>query len=736
MKPKKDQPQTHAPRRLADSLIAALTLGSLLPAASAAPLIFSCAAGNDLLRVASDNGLDVKRFDAPLAAVEAAGDGDGVLLLADAYPAQTTVLDAALFQKAAGKHLRLYVEYPSFLPGMELGAPIDVKYERGVVSSEIFGPALRPLRIVLVSSCRYLPVKVAQSHLVAAKVAGVDSAVFGLKDTATAPLLFDHPRGNLLVATTKLSHFVSGRYLPTDAWRTIWETILTRLHPDGGRVALRWTPTVRPCFGPDEPLPADVETQALRRSADWIVASRSLRHADWPKEALNLSLTYNMVRDMPQPDWPVGDGSEGVLEGYSSTIRRDGSQPMRYAVRDDCTTEVAMLLATDAAVNGRPENARRAAHLVDYIFDKSGLAAGPRADPQSPSFGLVGWALDLPGAYWGDDNARALLAVGAVAALAGERRWDEPLARTILANFRTSGVNGFRPSCVEEKGLQAQGWKAYWTSRHVHYSPHMQAWIWACNFWAYQQTRFEPLLTRSKVGMHLTMQAYPSQWDWVVRSGTIERSRLLLPLAWLVRVDDTPEHRRWLRQIAQDLIALQDRTGAIREVIGDGGPGIPSNAAYGTNETSLIQTDGDPVCDMLYSCNFALIGLHEAAAATGDSFYTEAEERLARFLCRIQARSEDHPELDGAWYRAFDFRRWDYWASSADWEWGPWCTETGWSQPWIASTLALRRQKTSLWDLVQKVDLKTPFNRLRPQMLPDEVLDKVLVNPVGAKAAK
>jgi hypothetical protein len=76
--------------------------------------------------------------------------------------------------------------------------------------------------------------------------------------------------------------------------------------------------------------------------------------------------------------------------------------------------------------------------------------------------------------------------------------------------------------------------------------------------------------------------------------------------------------------------------------------------------------------------------------------------------------------LDGAWYRAFDFRRWDYWASSADWEWGPWCTETGWCQPWIAGTLALRCQKSSLWNLVQKVDLKTHFERLRPQMLPDE----------------
>ena len=52
---------------------------------------------------------------------------------------------------------------------------------------------------MLVSSCHYLPVEVpqAQSLLVAAKVAGVDTAVFGLQDTPTAPLLFDHPRRDI-----------------------------------------------------------------------------------------------------------------------------------------------------------------------------------------------------------------------------------------------------------------------------------------------------------------------------------------------------------------------------------------------------------------------------------------------------------------------------------------------------------------------------------------------------------
>lgn len=207
----------------------------------------------------------------------------------------------------------------------------------------------------------------------------------------------------------------------------------------------------------------------------------------------------------------------------------------------------------------------------------------------------------------------------------------------------------------------------------------------------------------------------------LVQSQRCDRThRALLPLAWLVRVHDTPEHRRWLRRVAGDLVALEDRCGAIREIIGGSGQGTTSNAEYGTCETSLIQANGDPVCDMLYTCNFALIGLHEAAAATGDRFYADAEEKLARFLCRIQIRSEAHPELDGAWYRAFNFHNWEYWASNADWEWGPWSIEAGWTQPWIAGTLALRHGKTSLWNLIQQVEISKNFDRLRQQMLPDE----------------
>ena len=205
---------------------------SVEPAPKSKGWIFACTAANDLYRVTKANGTSCPRFPTAAEAVRSAPEGSAVLILADNYPEQTTTVGKAVFDEAAHKHLRLYVEYPDRLPDMDIDHPKDVKFERAVVASTFFGETLRPMRIVLVSSCRYLPVRAKEVHLVMARVAGVDTAVFGLKDTPADPILFDHPRGNLLVATTKLSHFVTGRYLPAEAWRTIWQTILHRLQPD------------------------------------------------------------------------------------------------------------------------------------------------------------------------------------------------------------------------------------------------------------------------------------------------------------------------------------------------------------------------------------------------------------------------------------------------------------------------------------------------------------------------
>lgn len=201
---------------------------------------------------------------------------------------------------------------------------------------------------------------------------------------------------------------------------------------------------------------------------------------------------------------------------------------------------------------------------------------------------------------------------------------------------------------------------------------------------------------------------------------------MILPLAWLVRVDDTPEHRGWLLTMCRELLAAQDACGAIREELGDPSQGLygppKSNEKYGTNEAPLIHNNGEPVCDLLYTTNFAFIGLIEAAAATGDASLKAAVDKLADFLIRIQVSSPTLPSLDGAWFRSFDYRRWEHWGANADAGWGVWCVETGWTQGWITTALAMRREHTSFWDYTSSSGISNLMPRVRPMFLSDAVL--------------
>ncbi len=701
------------------------------PPGGEADVVFSCRSDNDLYQAL---GAARPRHDNAADAVSAAPPGAGVLILADAYPEKTTTIAPDVFEAARKKKLRLYVEFPSSLPGLEMSDPRSTQWERAVVASDVFGPTLEKLRILAIHDCRFVPVRAERSHIVVARVAGFDRAVYGLTGAEAHPILFEHPQGNVLVATTKLSQFVTARYAPTDAWRAIWPMVLGWLQPGRAAPKLDWTPTVRPSFGRDEKLPDDVERQAIRRGIDWFFDARLLIHPSWRNAYDQDAAKWpDRIGPVPRLDWAVGDGSLGVLEGFSSRIDQAGAQPVRWWRRHDCNGEVAGAMGLAGAALKDDSCRQVAGNIGDFLYVRSILTLGERADPEHPAYGLIGWndvkryagQLDGYGVYYADDNARGLLGMMAAAATRKTDRWDERMLRCLLSNLRLAGQLGFQPNRIDEAPLEKAGWQDYFRSRRTSFHPHYQAYMWACYLWAYRHTGYELFLDRAKTAIGMTMEAYPDQWRWT-NGIQQERARMLLPLAWLVRVDDTPQHRAWLRTIADAMLEDQAECGAIREELGPPGRGDygppAANAKYGTNEATLIQSNGDPLADLLYTTNFAFLGLHEAAAATGDPRYRQAEDKLAKFLCRIQVQSQAHPELDGAWFRAFEFKRWEYWASNADAGWGAWSVETGWTQAWITGVLAMRQLDTSLWDTTANTKIGRYLSKLRPVMLPDSVL--------------
>ena len=85
-------------------------------------IILSCKEDNDLYMILKENKIACVRYNTPVEAINYASKGTGVLILADDYPEKTTQIDATLYEKARSKKLRLYIEYPSYLPGVAIGA--------------------------------------------------------------------------------------------------------------------------------------------------------------------------------------------------------------------------------------------------------------------------------------------------------------------------------------------------------------------------------------------------------------------------------------------------------------------------------------------------------------------------------------------------------------------------------------------------------------------------------------
>ncbi len=683
-------------------------------------LVFCCRTDNDLYRTVVRSCGYVPRFDSASQALLAAPTGGGVLLLADGYPGTPTPFSPEWLSLARRKQLRLFIEYPSWIPGLDLGDVKQFRRERAVVAPPGLGPDLSAYQILLLNGCHYLPARPEHAFLVGAHVAGYDKAVFGLPPEAPA-LLFEAPGEPLLVSSTRLSGFIQGRFAPQTRVRALWTWILCWLDPATGDMNLQWEPRVRPARGSADPLPPDAERQAFDASIAWYRRSgllvapsrcddiRRLLEAD--TETTSLLTT--------ETDKPA-DGTLGVLEGIVSEIGWDGHQRHRLPLRADCNSEVAMNFAMDALLNGKRESAALAANLQDYVYFHSGLCGGPRGNPEHPAYGLIAWG-DISKPWWianyGDDNARVILGTILTAAALKTDRWDEPILRGILANFRTTGKLGFRGSRIDVADLERNGWKHYADAGTIHYSPHFESYLWACYLWAYDKTRYPPFLEISRAAIGRMMEVYPDEWLW---KDNIERARMLLCLAWLIRVDDQPQHREWLSRVAGDLLERQVSCGSIQEWlhgVGGGHYKIPqSNAEYGTGETPLIQQNGDPVCDTLYTLGFALLGLHEAAAATDDAGLKAAEDRLAAFLCRIQARSESLPYINGAWLRAFDYDKWDFWASPADVGWGPWSVESGWGHAWITAVMGLRLRDESFWEITVQSRISDKWEPVQSQM--------------------
>ena len=622
----------------------------------------------------------------PAEVIASAPEGEALLFTAENYPALpgAPVLTEELLQQARQKKLRIYAEYPDQLGRLIFSQPEKRSFERTLFAREIGGTP--PGTLLAHHGCRLKKPSAAPAevYLLSALVAGYRTAVFGIPEDAV-PVLFRHPDyENVLAASTALSCFRRARFAPVQEWRKIWQFIFDDL--ESGLAFPAWQMSVRAAFSKDAPLPADAEKNAFGNNVRWL-------------DHWNIS----------SHDGPL------VAEGFDSLIDCSGSQRAHTRERSDNVAMSAMVFAFDWHLNGNVESRDTACGIIDRLFRNP---ANICLDPASPCYGQMSFYEHVP-TYYGSGNCLSMTGLLAAETLLGRKAHLKEILRCFLSVLRTTGKFGFRrPSFKDPASFAQQSPEDFRNEEFILKCPHRQGSIWAGFLLAWQLTGREEFLEKTKTGLRMTMESFPDL-NWM-NGLSQEFARLLLPLAWLVRCEDTPLHRKWLDMTVEAVTSLMTEEGALRESLGKRElghfPPPDSNEKYGKSEASLIQQEGDTGCDTLYTTGFALLGLHEAARAAGEKRYADAADRLTEFSLRIQAVSEEHPELSGAWIRGFDYELWDFWGSSADFAWGAWCAETGWGNAMTAAALALRRMKCSLFDLAAK----NPMKEFLPELL-DEI---------------
>lgn len=669
---------------------------------------------NDLYLLLKEEGYTVKSYQTVKETVEKAKSGSAVLITATQYPNKRTIIDQAVYETAKQKKLRLYVEFPDFVPDIILNKEnYDSQLERAIITSTAFFKGeFEELSILGISSSKVIPISQNVNPIISfAKVAGYEKADYGLTNTTVYPLLF--AKGDLLIATTCLSNFKTASFRPVDSWKKVWSHILQRLT---GRVVNlnHWVSDPQPMYTEKQSLPKSARLEAIERGSDWFYNTKFIIHPSWYPNLMKIAGdgTHPVGGAIPK-DWQVGDGSFGVLEGHVSNVHPDGSQDIRYMIRNDVQGEVAFALAGAGEKVGNLNYKTTSRNILDFLFYTSNARKGLRDEKKSPAYGMLGWADATPYLFYNDDHARAILGSIGASAYLNDTSWNKEIVETILSNFRLSSKEGFIGNRLSENEILTHGWEYYNNRTFISPHPHFESWTWACYLWLYDKTKYKPLLDKAKSAIRITMDAYPKLWKWT-NGIQQERARMILPLAWLVRVDDTQENREWLNFMVNELLKFQQDNGAIQEQVGDNNMGqaglVMSNGDYGKFEASLIAHNGDPASDMLYTTNFAFFALNEAARVTNNPEHIAAVNKLADFLVRIQVKSKSHSDLHGAWFRGFDYKRWDYWGSNADEEWGVWCTLTGWIQSWIVGTMVLVDNERSYWDLTKDLRVQKAFD--------------------------
>ncbi len=266
---------------------------------------------SDLVQLLEKEGYTLKFYPSVSEALQNAPEKSGVLLLSDSYPVKGTSISQEDESLIEAKSLRVLVEFPQRIGTTDSSKSDTLNLERIVVCDSI-NTELPFMSLLSFNRCILKETSDSINHpiLVAAKVAGFDKAVYGLKDTETRPVLY-YRTPHLLVSTTCISHFASDRYMPEQKIKSLYEYIFRWLLSKNTVTFSSWITYITPSYTPSDVLPENAGYESIKKGIEWFYNGHFLENTERKQNWVDKYMGEGTMRIAPSiPDlFQYGDGS-------------------------------------------------------------------------------------------------------------------------------------------------------------------------------------------------------------------------------------------------------------------------------------------------------------------------------------------------------------------------------------------------------------------------------------------
>lgn len=357
-----------------------------------------------------------------------------------------------------------------------------------------------------------------------------------------------------------------------------------------------------------------------------------------------------------------------ILSSFPSYSRPEPGCLVVEHRRADCNFEVALLFDWAAEALGERAYRMVADHLLDYLVDRSCLRV---IKPESPVKDLWGWANPFARErIWTDDNAWVIMGLLIFArrgrphlkdaGIAAARCLREHAVRYLDQVERTDGMARL-PGVPLLSGLFMN---PHWMGLVTMALAHAAAVDPATDYASVIRTYYR------RVGRGPLPSEYkPTR----IPSGTTvwnlsEQAYLSLLASTVARQCDFPEVREAARAASDRLVATQSPVGHW------------SSEHHETPEAPQL-------ADLIYTQNWATLGLWHAARLFGCDAYRSAYERSLEFLARIQDAGPS-PRTRGCWRGLYDTAT-RTWGGGDRYEGGARSLYSGWTNAPVAWTFLL-----------------------------------------------